>query len=221
MIFVTGDLHGVIDYDKLNKLNTEGLTKKDYLIICGDFGGVWDKGKNDKFIQSFLNKQPYTTLFVDGNHERMPEINKYPIHLWNGGKIHKISKSIYHLMRGQIFTIENKKFFTMGGAYSIDRKYRVKNVSWWEDELPNQKEYDEAILNLNNNNWKVDYVLTHTTTTNLIHLFGFIPQDEKLNTFFDDLESRLNYKHWYFGHFHMDKRIDDKHTVLYDRIIEL
>ena len=68
-IYAVGDTHGDIDLYKFNsKFFREGkkLTKDDYVIICGDFGGVWDKGKYDKYIQKWYNECPWTTLFVDG-----------------------------------------------------------------------------------------------------------------------------------------------------------
>ena len=68
-IYAVGDTHGDIDLYKLNsKFFREGkkLTKDDYVIICGDFGGVWDKGECDKYIQNWYNERPWTTLFVDG-----------------------------------------------------------------------------------------------------------------------------------------------------------
>lgn len=68
-LYVVGDTHGDIDLYKLNsKFFQEGkkLTKDDYVIICGDFGGVWDKGEYDKYVQNWFNEKPWTTLFVDG-----------------------------------------------------------------------------------------------------------------------------------------------------------
>ena len=40
MIFVTGDTHGDISFFKNPALKKLG--EKDYLIICGDFGFLWD-----------------------------------------------------------------------------------------------------------------------------------------------------------------------------------
>ena len=68
-LFVTGDTHGDIDFHKLNTKNfPQGtqLTKKDYVIICGDFGAIWDGAKSDKYLQRWYNEKPWTTLFVDG-----------------------------------------------------------------------------------------------------------------------------------------------------------
>ena len=45
MIYVTGDCHQ--DFRRFNARNfpeQREMTKEDYVIICGDFGGVWNKG---------------------------------------------------------------------------------------------------------------------------------------------------------------------------------
>jgi DNA repair exonuclease SbcCD nuclease subunit len=222
-MYITGDLHGTVDYKKLfpSKFDSSKLTKSDYLIISGDFGGIWSGSENDKWIQNWLKKQPYTTLFIDGNHENFNLLNSYKTETWNGGKVHKIAKSIYHLMRGQVFVIDGIKIFTMGGATSIDKHMRVSGLSWWEEELPSNKEYDEALNNLDNNNWEVDLVITHTAPSDIIEKLGYTPKDESLNKFFDELKSKLTYRKWFFGHFHKDVDVDEKHILLYDRIIKL
>lgn len=127
MIYLTGDLHASIDIHKLSKryFDDSNLTKNDYLIILGDFGLIWNKSDPEsKYWLDWLNAKNYTTLFIDGNHENHPLLNTYPEEIWNGGRIHKIHDSIFHLMRGQIFTIDDHTFFAMGGADSIDKIYR-------------------------------------------------------------------------------------------------
>ena len=145
MIYVTGDMHGDINrFSDAFLPNESQWTENDYLIICGDFGFIFFDDEREKKQLDLLEQKPYTILWVDGNHECFPAIFKYPVEIWNGGKTHKIRKNIRHLMRGQCFTIEGKKFFTMGGAYSIDRGWREKNVSYWDAELPSDEEYKEA-----------------------------------------------------------------------------
>jgi hypothetical protein len=56
------------------------MTKADYVIICGDFDGVWAKdeeSKEEKYNLDWLNNKPFTTLFVDGNHENIDWLNSY------------------------------------------------------------------------------------------------------------------------------------------------
>ena len=96
------------------------LTKEDYMLICGDFGGVWDGGKKDERNLDWLEELPFTTLFVSGNHENFDLLRKYPTEEWNGGTIQRIRPHVVHLMRGQVFDLQGYSFFTMGGARSHD-----------------------------------------------------------------------------------------------------
>ena len=58
---------------------------------------------------------------MDGNYENFKQLNAYDVDIWNGGKVHFIENEIIHLMRGQVFEIDGTRFFTFGGAYSIDK----------------------------------------------------------------------------------------------------
>ena len=44
MIYVTGDIHG--DMSRFQVPAVKKLKEKDVLIVCGDFGFVWDGSKN-------------------------------------------------------------------------------------------------------------------------------------------------------------------------------
>ena len=136
MIYITGDTHGQHDFAKIRTFAYECniASKDDYLIIAGDFGAIW----NEKTLKQDLKPYedlPFTVLFIDGNHENFDLLNSFPIEMWNDGKIHRIRNNIIHLMRGQVYEIEGKKIFTMGGATSVDRAYRTEYISWWKDEF--------------------------------------------------------------------------------------
>lgn len=224
-MFVCGDIHGDIDIRKLyNDDRLKNLTKDDYVIICGDAGIVWNT-TNDEMIAKY-DAFPFTTLFVDGNHENHDVLNSYPVTEWNGGKVHKISNSIIHLMRGQIYEINGKKFFTMGGATSIDKGLRTEGVSWWRTEMPSREEYEEALDNLEKVNYEVDYVLTHCAPYSILGIMDFYCrwyERDALTSFFDHLEfeNNLKFKMWFFGHYHMDRNIENKYICLYDVIEEI
>ncbi|NFC89040.1 metallophosphoesterase [Clostridium botulinum] len=229
MIFVTGDTHIPNDIEKLNELNfTEykNLTKNDYVIITGDFGAIWDNSKQELYWREWLQKKNFTTLFLDGNHENFDLLYKFPIEDRFGGKVHKINDSIYHLMRGQVFNINGLKFFTMGGASSADKENRIKNISWWEDEIPDSNEMTEGLDNLRKHNNEVDYILTHTCSSSIlqditeIYEFQHKPEDD-VNKYLEIIEEKVKFKHWYFGHFHEDIKIDHKHTLLFENIIKI
>jgi predicted phosphodiesterase len=225
-VYVTGDIHGSIDISKLNTKNfleQKNLSKKDYLIICGDFGLVWNNSKEEIYWRKWLNDKNCTVLFCDGNHEGFDLLNKYPVENWHGGKIHRIEDSVIHLMRGQVFNINGYKFFVMGGAMSVDKIFRKEYISWWKEEMPSFNEMNEGLDNLRKYNNKVDYIISHTCSSNTLKiissLWGFTPKPEDaLNKFFDIIEQEVEYKHWYFGHFHEDCMIKSNQTLLYNKI---
>jgi len=88
MIWITGDTHGEIDIHKLNRDSfpeQKEMTKKDYVIIAGDFGFIWNMDKEDKWWLKWLKERNFTTLFIDGNHENHEILDNMPVTEWNGG----------------------------------------------------------------------------------------------------------------------------------------
>jgi len=128
-------------------------------------------------------------------------------------------------MRGQVFNIDKQSFFVMGGADSIDKENRLPNISWWKEELPSFVEYDEGLENLEKCDWTVDYILSHACSNyifyKLVKDHTLMPIVTALNHYFDQLEKEVTFKHWYFGHYHIDMNVDSSHTALYDNIIKL
>lgn len=231
MILVTGDIHGKRDISKLdNKLNPvfKEMTKEDYVIICGDFGLVWDNDGEDMWWRKWLEKKPFTTLFVDGNHENFDLLYEFPEEDWRCGRIHRISDSIIHLMRGQVFEIQGKTFFTMGGAESHDKQYRTIGTSLWLQELPSEDEYAEALANLEKCGYKADYVISHCAPTDIQNeiagvKFDFTYTENRLTEFFMEIEPKLEYKRWFCGHYHRDyvSGINPDFEILYNKIVTL
>lgn len=250
MIFITGDCHR--NFERFNRSifpEQEEMSKDDFVIICGDFGGVWTKDKESKeetMLLDWLDCKPFTTLFVDGNHENFDRLYQYPVEEWNGGKVHKIRPSVIHLMRGQVFTIAGKKIFTFGGAQSHDisggilepddpefakkrkelergwKPYRINHLSWWEQELPTQAEMEEGRRNLEANGNKVDYIVTHccASSTQVLLGGGFFEVDY-LNEYLEDVRQHVKFKKWFFGHYHDNKNVNAEEILLYEQIIQI
>lgn len=222
MIYVTGDTHA--DYD-ISKLNTgrfpqqKGLTKSDYVIICGDFGLVWDGSRREAYWQKWLSNKNFTTLFVDGNHENFDALRMIPHEEKFGGQVRQIAPDIYHLDRGQVLTIDGQKIFTMGGARSVDKHLRIEHLSWWEEELPSKEEMDRAIEALDAVDWKVDYVISHCAPKSVQHRINPYYENDTLTSFFERVQQDLQFKRWYFGHYHTDKIIDEKFVALYQNVM--
>ena len=257
MVFLTGDCHADIDYAKLKQENFaynshyewNELTRNDYLIILGDFGVIWSRQPDEmeKKLIKFYNSFPATVCFVCGNHENHYRLNhEFPEIDFHGGRAHKISDNIYHLMRGYVFDFDDKKFFAFGGASSHDiqdgvldpedplfeRKYmtlikdpfsrfRVKGISWWEEELPSKEEMICGIDNLAKVDYKVDFVISHCLPTFMLTaIYGSRGDYEvdKLNDYFNELYNNgLEFGKWYCGHYHMDWNFGD-FVVMYDKI---
>lgn len=245
-VFLCGDIHGHLDIFKLNSaLFPEGRTldKTDYVIILGDFGLCWDESKEELYWLNWLNEKPWTTLFIDGNHENFDKLLSYPIEEWNGGKVSFLRSSVIHLHRGCIFNICGKTFFTMGGNHSHDiydgileiddprihkwnkenKMFRINHYSWWKEEVPSASERGLALKNLELYNNKVDYILTHGLPVSaLCSLFRFGPDTNEYELWLqENISQKIDYKEWYSGHYHIDKRIDNKHMSLYDKVIRI
>lgn len=142
MIFVTGDMHA--DPGRFSMENfpeQKEMTRNDYMVICGDFGLLWDKeeSKRGKWWLDWLAEKSYTTLVVDGNHEDFTRLNTLPEEEWNGGRVHKVRENVIHLMRGEIFDLNGKAAYIFGGARSHD-------VNGIADKSALEKDYTFAIL---------------------------------------------------------------------------
>lgn len=224
MIYITGDAHIPIDITKLSTKNfptQKELCKDDFVIICGDFGGVWNNDNEEMYWRKWLDNKNFTTLFVDGNHENFTLLNEFEIVDFCGGKARKISDSIYHLMRGEIYTIDGNRIFAFGGASSHDVDYRTKGKNWWEEELPSETEFEHAQKNLEKVNWTVDYIVTHCAPTSVQQILNWDYSPDKLTDFFDIVKSKATCKNWFFGHYHIDKRLDKQFYCLFNNIYQI
>lgn len=255
MIYITGDCHG--DFKRFTKKQRMKLpfqlTENDYVIVCGDFGLCWADDAEFKYNCDWLGNLPFRILFVDGNHCNFNMLNSYPVEMWNGGKVHHIVRDkIIHLMRGQVFTIEDKTFFTMGGAsshdiqggildrddlfYSEERRkaitrnlpFRVIGLDWWKEELPAEDELQEGLSNLSQMGYQIDYVISHCASNRVQNMLCDVSGMETnnrvceidiLTDYFDILENDLQYKQWFCGHYHVDVRLNEKHTIIYNQIL--
>lgn len=241
MFYFTGDIHGEIDSQKITPQGLHEakirLKKGDFLIVLGDFGLPFldaDRiiGTNRypvyrQTVEKCLKDKPYTILFIDGNHENFPFWAKQPVIEKFGGKVqvHPDAPNVYHLMRGEVYEIEGKKFFAFGGAASMDKNERRPNYDWWKEEICSSAEKENALRNLEKHGNRVDYVLTHTPPANVCRAFyeslaeeeaargenGIYSQllewdfHDETAVFLDTLTDRIEFsKQWLCGHLHED-----------------
>lgn len=221
-VLVTGDVHG----DILLLLEmVRSIENDEMLFVTGDFGLFWfDINSNsDKYtiLNNMLESKNAYIVFVDGNHENHNFINRTEISEFCGAKCHKLLPRVIHIMRGEIVNIDGIKIFCFGGAYSVDRFWREKNKTYFEEELPNENEYDSGLNNLINADFKVDYIITHTCQRRLVKKLGQrhkAIEEIKLQNYIQWIVDNVEYKKHYFGHWHMDKKISESDIAIFNNI---
>ena len=230
-IYLTGDIHGGQDMGGIPAFaegEGAGLSRDDFLIILGDFGLVWRDPPSSREVQllDWFEEQPWTTLFIDGNHENFDLLDAMPVEERYGGRVHLVRPHVIHLMRGEVYEIGGSTFFCIGGGRSIDEKWRTPHVSWWQQEVPGEEErayFSSRVEGLE----RVDYILTHVPPTGQYDRYrarwsGFWgPSDEWTDWLEEHVEDAFAYKRWYFGHLPIDSVVDDPHICVFNEVIKL
>ncbi len=222
-VYITGDMHGCLErlYDK----NFRKLKSGDVLIVCGDFGYIFNGDKTEKQVIDFLSTRRFVTAFVDGTHDNMKTINKCRTTYWHGGMVHRIKGNLIHLMRGQLFEIDGNSYFTFGGGESIDKDMRIESGNWWSEEEPTPLEMAEGAKKLDEVDGKVDYIITHEppslVKSAILLRRGSKDRINKLNGYFQEIGKFCEYKHWYFGSLHEDRVITPRHTCVFREMIAI
>lgn len=209
MFYLTSDLHGG---QNIAGLETFVATcgADDWLLILGDLGLLFEKTAENKAFSEWFISLPCNIAFIDGNHENFDYLERFPEEDWMGGRVHRISKNIVHLMRGYVFTLDGKSFFTMGGCGS-SQKWKDQGL-WWPQEDPTVQELQRGYDALAAHENCVDYVLTHKYPKEPLEN----PERLSLNGLYAYIDKEVAYGHWYSGHWHKEWKMDAKHTVVFD-----
>lgn len=139
MIYFTGDIHGAVDgiADFINKIHP---TMEDVIVLLGDVGANYYTGRRDNLLKAFLNDAGTVFLCIHGNHERRPTtIPGYVETEWHGGKawVQPEYPNLIFARDGEIYTLNGLRYLVIGGAYSVDKYYRLsRGWGWWPDEQP-------------------------------------------------------------------------------------
>lgn len=221
MIYLTGDIHGNPTQVELFCSKMQ-LTEKDTIIMLGDVGLNYYGGKRDRLPKRILSSLPVTFLCIHGNHENRPQnIPEYKPTIWNGGRVlvDEEHPNILFAEDGEIYDLDGKKALAIGGAYSVDKFYRLqRGFGWWADEQPSEltKRKVEGVVNECKD---IDIILSHTCPKKYIPTEMFLPMidqssvDNSTEEWLDTIEDTVDYKAWYCGHWHTDKRIDKMHFL--------
>lgn len=222
-IIITGDLHG--DIMRLFNCNLPDATKDDLVIVLGDFGCIWSK-ETTVFNFSIIEDLPFSVAFVDGNHENFRLIRELEeVVEWNGGRAGKLPSGVIHLLRGEIYNINNKRIGVCGGANSVDLWHRTEGISWWPEEEITTTDIGHFIRNLGDNN-HIDIMLSHdcpAAITPQISVFSNINGVKISNSQrrLQSINEMVNIDKWYFGHWHLDIPLNNKFECLYKTYKEI
>ncbi len=221
MIYFTGDTHG--DIQRLSKQSLKQLKPGDTLIICGDFGFIWDDSKNEKKQLDKLSKYKFNICFVDGTHENFSLLYTYPVVSWHGGEVHKIRNNIFHLMRGQLYDIDGKTVFSLGGGENPDLELKDDEEITERPEVPTRDEMLKGVSSMEKAGYKVDFIVTHEPPAKIRDFLMLSKKDSTtvtaLGAYLDELSTQTKYGKWFFGSLHCDKYISASMTSVFTDLI--
>lgn len=225
-LYITGDKHGdfLSVFDFCSRTET---SREDILIILGDAGINYHLNARDRELKELLSKLPITFFCIHGNHEERPyKIPTYKEKVCFGATayVEDAYPNLIFAKDGEVYTIDSNKIVTLGGAYSIDKYIRkITGRPWFPTEQADENIMQFARENLERHEWKVDYVLSHAAPTNFEPRWAFIPGlpqelvDKKTIQWLQSVESKLEYKCWFCGHYHVEN-LNGPVKVIYKNI---
>ena len=233
MIYITGDTHNITDMSNLSSRDmklwcqVQGDNYKNITvaIVLGDFGlpwsstceideaGIHPRNRTDRYLLKWYNEKPFKVLAVQGNHDNYDMIEKLPEVEMFGAKVLKVSDNVFYFKRGEVYTIEGKRFLVLGGALSDDKAYRIPHESWWPQEEWSEEEKKACLEKIAACGGKFDYVLSHTgPSAGIAETDDFFKNEKYLKevlkdstvVFNDKVNEMIEYQKWFFGHWHSD-----------------
>ena len=220
MIYIIGDTHR--DFSRIYKLEKD---TDNMLIVLGDVGINYYLNEEDKNYKEYLKKLKLKLFCVRGNHEERPEnISTYKEIEIFGGKvfIEEEHPNLIFAKDGETYNIDGKKILVIGGAYSVDKQYRLLHgYKWFKEEQLTKKEMDTILAKVKGKHF--DIVLSHTCPYKYepreVFMQGLDQSkvDKSMEHFLDKVEENINYDKWYCGHYHTEKQVD-KLEFMFGRI---
>ena len=217
MVYLTGDTHG--DFRRIKQFCQQmNTTLDDALIILGDAGFNYYGNYRDRNAKIFASKLPIMLFCIHGNHEMRPtSVPTYKEKLYRGGTVwyEEEYPNILFAKDGEIYDFDGRKCIVIGGAYSVDKFYRLAmGWHWFPDEQPSPEIKRRVEEQLASVHYMVDAVLSHTCPVKYEPVETFMPNidqskvDKSTESWLGEIESNLTYEKWYCGHYHIAKKID-------------
>lgn len=217
-VLFAGDTHGNPSHCRylVHVAQAEGVNA---IFVLGDFG-YWEHQEEGVIFLDKLDKLIYTTgiyiYFLDGNHDNLGHLlEKYssPEDRDQYGFLN-IRTHIKYAPRGHRWTWEHVRLIALGGAYSVDKDYRLmlerkrrKPGTLW---FPGEEMTDREMLDILRDETPVDIMLAHDKPAksepgwNRKDLPGCRPNALRLQAAMDTLKPKL-YLHGHLHHRYTDK----------------
>ena len=216
-IYLTGDTHG--QFNRIKAFcNEREVEPENTFIILGDVGLNYFGDMRDRYGKLKLSQIPITFFCLHGNHEMRPSAELgYIESEYHGGKVMLQPEypNILFAIDGEVYDFMGYSCLVIGGAYSVDKYYRLaRGMNWFPDEQPSEEVKAKVERVLEERNWKVDIVLSHTCPLRYEPIEVFLPMidqstvDKSTEQWLESIEQRLTYERWYCGHYHTEKKID-------------
>ena len=248
-VVILGDFGAVWDWrgeSKKEKHDLDWLDSRNFTTLF-----VPGNHENYDRLTGITDEKLLDTWIFKGVSEEEKEKIKtgYPQKAWNGGVVRELRPSVLMLERGYVFNIDGCKCFAFGGARSHDisggilqpaefntkkdaeneakrwqdqgRMYRVNHISWWEQEMPEQMEMERGWAMLEDEKYKVDFIFSHECPVSDKAMILGDGSPDALSSYFEEVKQKVDYKKWFFGHYHVDKQVNEKFIALYNKVIPM
>lgn len=221
---ITGDTHGrvVSRIENISRNYPDHEPSETAIIILGDAGINFYLNKSDKKNKAAISSLGYQIYCVRGNHEEHPgniDSMEYVFDEEVGYWVYweEDYPNIKYFSDGFIYNIKGYRCLVIGGAYSVDKWYRLQRAAaqgssfsgWFEDEQLTPEEMENIFERIKDE--EIDFVFTHTCPTSFEPRDLFLScidqntVDKSMEEFLEKIKNETDWKIWCFGHFHADR----------------
>lgn len=222
---VTGDLHGEVQRFKPNQFSSDTG-----IIILGDAGCNFFQDERDEIRKEYLNNCGPIFYLVRGNHDMRPEhlpniCQEYDEEVDGEVMYEEAFSNIRYLEDGGIYDFDNHRALVLGGAYSVDKNYRIRiNAPWFEDEMLSAQEMYNILCTVEGQTF--DIVLSHTCPldwepTDLFNNPHLRAVDKSVEKWLNIIKDNIFWNIWLFGHYHQNRLERPNVEMLFDSIESL
>lgn len=220
LIWITGDKHGQIEPFLKNHAYRK-IKKSDTLLVCGDFGFLWDESKEELKNLRWLSKRKFKIAFIEGCYDNKQVLAKYPLTNWNGGRARLIFENIIHLINGEFYYIDNKKILTFGGGFNKDVSKTTLENEDISQRISLTSQVDTLIENIKKADQSFDLIISHEAPkaiapcleTNEFHC-------NCINNILEEIRTHADFKDWFFGKYHVDRTIPPKYHAVFNDVLK-